>query len=146
MLKKACGYDPARMKSLKLRFTSPVFPGETIRTDMWIDGKEMVGEVVEKRRAREIYESYKRKNVDPGLLEQVRVRHPQPHGPCAADLGSQLGSVQRRQGLVDIPCIRVRTGGAAYAPWVVISAAPPLRRCACTMRLTRLMPSRSRLA
>jgi Ca-activated chloride channel family protein len=38
---------------------------------MWIAGKEMVGEVVEKQRAREIYESYKRRGIDPGLLEQV---------------------------------------------------------------------------
>lgn len=38
---------------------------------MWIGGKEMIGEVVEKERAREIYESYKRQRRDPGLLEQV---------------------------------------------------------------------------
>lgn len=38
---------------------------------MWIAGKEMVGEVVEKERAREIYNSYKRQRRDPGLLEQV---------------------------------------------------------------------------
>jgi len=38
---------------------------------MWINGKEMVGEVLEKKRAREIYESYKRTRKDPGLLEQV---------------------------------------------------------------------------
>ncbi len=38
---------------------------------MWIGGKEMVGEVVEKERAREIYDSYKRQRRDPGLLEQV---------------------------------------------------------------------------
>ncbi len=38
---------------------------------MWIAGKEMIGEVVEKERARKIYESYKRKRRDPGLLEQV---------------------------------------------------------------------------
>ncbi|MEM7308277.1 MAG: VIT and VWA domain-containing protein [Planctomycetota bacterium] len=38
---------------------------------MWIDGKEMVGEVLEKERAREIYESYKARRVDPGLLEQT---------------------------------------------------------------------------
>jgi Ca-activated chloride channel homolog len=38
---------------------------------MWINGKEMVGEVLEKKRAREIYNSYKRKRRDPGLLEQV---------------------------------------------------------------------------
>ena len=38
---------------------------------MWIGGKEMIGEVVEKERAREIYQSYKRQRRDPGLLEQV---------------------------------------------------------------------------
>jgi Ca-activated chloride channel family protein len=38
---------------------------------MWIGGKEMIGEVVEKQRARQIYESYKQVRRDPGLLEQV---------------------------------------------------------------------------
>ena len=38
---------------------------------MWINGKEMVGEVVEKQRAREIYDSYKQQQRDPGLLEQT---------------------------------------------------------------------------
>ena len=38
---------------------------------MWIGGKEMIGEVVEKDRAKQIYESYKRQRRDPGLLEQV---------------------------------------------------------------------------
>ena len=38
---------------------------------MWINGKEMIGEVLEKKRARQIYESYKAKRVDPGLLEQT---------------------------------------------------------------------------
>lgn len=37
---------------------------------MWIGGREMVGEVVEKEKARQIYESYKQQNRDPGLLEQ----------------------------------------------------------------------------
>jgi len=41
---------------------------------MWIAGKPMVGEVVEKKRAREIYESYKQVRRDPGLLEQVDFR------------------------------------------------------------------------
>jgi Ca-activated chloride channel family protein len=38
---------------------------------MWIGGQEMVGEVVEKEKARQIYDSYKQVNRDPGLLEQV---------------------------------------------------------------------------
>lgn len=39
ILKTYCDYDPSRFKSLSLRFSSPVFPGETIRTEMWRDGK-----------------------------------------------------------------------------------------------------------
>jgi len=34
----------------------------------------MIGEVLEKKRAREIYESYKKTKVDPGLLEQVNYK------------------------------------------------------------------------
>ena len=38
LLKSCCDYDPARFRSLKLRFSAPVYPGETIRTEMWRDG------------------------------------------------------------------------------------------------------------
>ncbi|MEP3331152.1 MaoC/PaaZ C-terminal domain-containing protein [Sedimentitalea sp.] len=31
-----CGQDPQRLKHIGLRFSSPVFPGETIRTKMWV--------------------------------------------------------------------------------------------------------------
>ena len=41
ILRTVCDYDAAKMKSLKLRFSSPVYPGETIRTEMWIDGKNV---------------------------------------------------------------------------------------------------------
>ena len=41
ILKTFCGYDPARLKSLSLRFSAPVFPGETIRTEMWRDGNRV---------------------------------------------------------------------------------------------------------
>lgn len=41
ILKHACGWEPSRMRSLQLRFTSPVYPGETIRTEMWMDGAEV---------------------------------------------------------------------------------------------------------
>jgi acyl dehydratase len=41
ILKTCCGYDAKRFKSMKLRFSSPVFPGETIRTEMWIDGEDV---------------------------------------------------------------------------------------------------------
>jgi acyl dehydratase len=38
LLRELGTYDPARMKSLNLRFSAPVFPGETIRTEIWRDG------------------------------------------------------------------------------------------------------------
>jgi acyl dehydratase len=38
VLKVMCGYEPARFKSIAGRFSSPVYPGETIRTEMWRDG------------------------------------------------------------------------------------------------------------
>ena len=38
ILKTLCGYDPARFVSMEGRFSSPVYPGETIRTEMWRDG------------------------------------------------------------------------------------------------------------
>jgi acyl dehydratase len=38
LLKSVCGYDPARMTAMSGRFSAPVFPGETIRTEIWRDG------------------------------------------------------------------------------------------------------------
>ena len=39
LVKTVCGYDPAKLKSMAGRFSSPVYPGETIRTEMWVDAK-----------------------------------------------------------------------------------------------------------
>lgn len=38
VLAKCCANDPARLKSFDLRFSSPVYPGETVRTEIWQDG------------------------------------------------------------------------------------------------------------
>lgn len=38
ILKTCCGYDPARFKSMAGRFSAPVYPGETIRTEIWQSG------------------------------------------------------------------------------------------------------------
>jgi len=38
VLKTMCGYDPGRLAAFACRFSAPVFPGETIRTEMWRDG------------------------------------------------------------------------------------------------------------
>ena len=38
LLKTCCGYNASRFKSMAGRFSSPVYPGETIRTEMWRSG------------------------------------------------------------------------------------------------------------
>jgi acyl dehydratase len=38
ILKTLCDYDPARFVAMEGRFSSPVYPGETIRTEMWKAG------------------------------------------------------------------------------------------------------------
>jgi acyl dehydratase len=35
MLKACCDYDPKRLASFAARFTAPVFPGETLETEIW---------------------------------------------------------------------------------------------------------------
>ena len=60
-------------RQIEALYTFPVPRGATVSNfSMWINGKEMVGEVVEKNRAREIYNSYKQQKRDPGLLEQTK--------------------------------------------------------------------------
>jgi acyl dehydratase len=38
VLKTMCGYDTEKLASFACRFSAPVFPGETLRTEMWRDG------------------------------------------------------------------------------------------------------------
>jgi acyl dehydratase len=41
VLRTLGGYDPARLASIEARFSRPVFPGETIRTEMWREGAQV---------------------------------------------------------------------------------------------------------
>ncbi len=36
---KLCGGDPTRLKRLRVRFSRPVLPGQTITTKVWADGQ-----------------------------------------------------------------------------------------------------------
>ena len=42
ILKALCDNDPARFKSFEARFTDVVYPGDTITTKLWVDGKEAI--------------------------------------------------------------------------------------------------------
>ena len=41
LVKSCCNYDTSRFKRMRLRFCAPVYPGETIRTEIWINGNEI---------------------------------------------------------------------------------------------------------
>jgi len=38
VLKTVLGYDAAAVRGMRVRFTAPVLPGETLRTELWRDG------------------------------------------------------------------------------------------------------------
>jgi acyl dehydratase len=35
VLRAVCGYDATRLRTLQARFSAPVYPGETLRTELW---------------------------------------------------------------------------------------------------------------
>lgn len=39
ILKSCCDYDARRLKSMRVRFSAPFLPGETLRTEIWRDGQ-----------------------------------------------------------------------------------------------------------
>jgi acyl dehydratase len=41
IIRACCGNDPARLTALQVRFSAPVYPGETIRTELWPDGERV---------------------------------------------------------------------------------------------------------
>ena len=38
VLREVAGYDETRFARMRVRFTAPAFPGDTLRTQMWLDG------------------------------------------------------------------------------------------------------------
>jgi acyl dehydratase len=41
LVKTCCNYNSAKFKRMRLRFSAPVYPGETIRTEIWKSGDEL---------------------------------------------------------------------------------------------------------
>src|SRR4051794_22085798 len=59
-------------RPLEATYIFPVPRGATVnKFTMWVDGKETTGELVEAKKAREIYTSIVRRTQDPGLLEYM---------------------------------------------------------------------------
>jgi acyl dehydratase len=42
LLHAAAGSDPGRFRSMSGRFTSPVFPGESLTVSIWVDGSDVL--------------------------------------------------------------------------------------------------------
>jgi acyl dehydratase len=42
VLQEYCGNDPSKLKSMSVRFSGVVYPGDTITTDMWEEGKKVI--------------------------------------------------------------------------------------------------------
>lgn len=61
-----------RPRALEAVYSFPVPVDASVSNfSMWIAGQEVIGEVLEKKEARRIYESITARREDPGLLEQV---------------------------------------------------------------------------
>jgi Ca-activated chloride channel family protein len=59
-------------RPLEATYVFPVPKGASVnRFTMWVDGKETKGEMVEAKKARDIYTSIVRRTQDPGLLEYI---------------------------------------------------------------------------
>jgi len=54
VLQACAGNDPARFKSIKVRFAGHVFPGETIVTRMWTEGNRVLIEAATKERGKPV--------------------------------------------------------------------------------------------
>src|SRR6478752_30755 len=59
-------------RDLEATYVFPVPKGASVdKFTMWVDGKETKGELIEAKKAREIYTSIVRRTQDPGLLEYM---------------------------------------------------------------------------
>ena len=41
ILRTLCAYQPEKLASIEARFSRPIFPGETVRTEMWQNGSDV---------------------------------------------------------------------------------------------------------
>ena len=77
-------------RNLEATYIFPVPTGASVnRFSMWVNGKETKGELIEAKKASDIYTSIVRRTQDPGLARirgqqsaaSARLPHPAPRGP-----------------------------------------------------------------
>ena len=82
IIKTLCDYDALALKSMEARFTAPVYPGDTLRTEMWIAGAEISYRAVVPERGNVVV-------IDNGHARLARILtlpHPRPmSGRSAVD-------------------------------------------------------------
>lgn len=83
ILKQYADNDVRKFKSIKARFTGPVVPGQSIRTEMWKDGNRIIFQC-------SVPES-KKQIISGGCVELHDVAQPPPAAP-QAPLGSSMES------------------------------------------------------
>src|SRR5207249_3265518 len=95
-------------RNLEATYLFPVPRGASVRKfTMWVNGKEVSGELVEADKARQIYTDIVRRTQDPGLLEYIgnnlmrmRVFPIAPHADQKVSL-SYTSMAERDSGLVE---------------------------------------------
>lgn len=65
LLRTACDYDPARLTSMNVRFSAPVYPGETLRTEIWREADGIAFHTVAVERSVVVL-SHGRAQISPG--------------------------------------------------------------------------------
>ena len=92
-------------RQLEATYYLPVPKGANVkRFSMWVDGKEVPGELVEAAKARKIYTDIVQRTMDPGLLEymdnsllKMRIFPVPPNGDQKITLTLHLGQPERKQ-------------------------------------------------
>lgn len=65
LLRTACDYDAARLTSMNVRFSAPVYPGETLRTEIWREADGIAFRTVAVERSVVVL-SHGRAQISPG--------------------------------------------------------------------------------
>ncbi len=92
--------DPRKFKSIKVRFAESVFPGETLKTEMWKEGNRVIvrasvverDKVVLKNAAIELYDQIPTAKVAPAAAANPAAAAPAAPGYTSADVFAAIRS------------------------------------------------------